>query len=67
MDPGTYDDADELMAEIQEKINAIGELNGKVRVLNQNNRIVLKAIGSAETASGQLADADISAIACGFG
>lgn len=60
VDPGTYDDADELMAEIQEKINAIGELNGKVRVLNQNNRIVLKAIGSAETASGQLADADIS-------
>ncbi|MEA4847795.1 MAG: flagellar filament capping protein FliD, partial [Clostridiaceae bacterium] len=60
VDPGTYADADALMAELQEKIDAVGELNGKVRVLNQNNRIVLKAIGSTGTASGTLAGAVIS-------
>lgn len=60
VDPGTYTDADELMAEVQEKIDNLGELKGKVRVLNQNNRIVLKAIGSTGTASGVLADAVIS-------
>lgn len=60
VDSGTYADADALAAEVQEKINTIGELNGNVRVLNQNNRIVLKPIGSTGTATGALADAVIS-------
>lgn len=60
LDTGVYADADAVMAEVQEKINLVPELNGKIRALNQNNRIVLKAIGSAGSASGALADADIS-------
>jgi len=60
VDPGTYADADALMAEVQEKINDIPGLDGKIRVLNQNNRLVLKAIGSEGTASGALAGAAVS-------
>lgn len=60
VDPGTYADADALMAKVQEKINAVGELNGKVRVLNQDNRIIMKAVGSSGTASGTLANAVVS-------
>ncbi len=60
VDPGTYADADALMAEVQDKINQIPEFDGKIRVLNQNNRIVLKAIGTAGTATGALTGADIS-------
>ena len=59
VDPGTYANADALMAAVQEKINGNSELNGNVRVLNQNNRMVLKAIGSTGTATGALADAVI--------
>lgn len=60
VDPGTYADADALMAAVQEKINSIPELNGNIRVLNQNNRLVLKTIGSTGTATGALASAVVS-------
>lgn len=60
VDPGTYADADALMAEVQEKIDNISGLNGNVRVLNQNNRLVLKAIGSTGTSSGTLSGTDVS-------
>lgn len=60
LDTGTYADAEAVMAEVQEKIDLIPEFNGKIRALNQNNRIVLKAIGSTGSATGTLKDADIS-------
>ena len=60
VDPGTYADADALMSAVQGKINENSELNGNIRVLNQNNSIVLKAIGSTGTAVGALADAAVS-------
>lgn len=60
LDEGLYADADAVMAELQEKINQIPELNGKIRVLNQGNYMVLKTIGAAGSATGTLKDADIS-------
>lgn len=55
-----YANADELLAEVQKKIDENPNLAGKVRALNQNNRIVLKAIGSNEvTAAGELTEANI--------
>lgn len=60
LDAGTYADADAVMAEVQEKINLVPELNGKVRVLNQGNYMVLKPIGVMGSATGTLANAVIS-------
>ena len=60
MDTGIYAGADAVMAKVQEKIDLVPEFNGKIRALNQNNRIVLKAIGSTGSATGTLKDADIS-------
>lgn len=60
LDTGTYQDADAIMSAVQEKVNLIPELDGKIRILNQNNRIVLKAVESAGSAAGILADTDIS-------
>lgn len=60
VDEGTYADADALMAKVQEKINSDSDLNGKVRVLNQSNKLVLKAIGSTGSASGTLANQNVT-------
>ena len=60
LDKGVYADADELMAEVQNKIDLIPEFDGKIRALNQNNRIVFKAIGSTGSATGILKDANIA-------
>jgi len=57
---GTYADADALMSEVQAKINNDPGLNGKVRVLNQSDRLVLKAIGSTGSASGALANQNVT-------
>lgn len=58
-----YASPDALAAEIQNQIDAIPAFSGKVRVLNQNNTISLKAIdtsGSGGSATGALATADIT-------
>lgn len=60
LDPGTYANADALMSAVQEKINNVPELNGKVRVQNLNNSLSLKVIGGTGTATGALADAVVS-------
>ncbi|HYF84371.1 MAG TPA: flagellar filament capping protein FliD [Clostridia bacterium] len=60
VDPGTYADADALAKKIQEKIDATAGLSGNIRVLNQNNYIVLKPIEAPAVTSGNLLGADIS-------
>lgn len=55
---GTYN-ADTLAKEIQNKINAAIGANDKIRVLNQNNTIVLKAIEAPAVASGSLTGINI--------
>lgn len=54
-----YSNADDLVKEIQQKIDdQFG--SGTIRVLNQNNKIVMKSIGSSGTASGTLTGINIS-------
>lgn len=60
VDPGTYADADALAKNIQEKIDAVSGLKDKVRVLNQNNAIVLKAIEAPTDATGDIVGVDVS-------
>ncbi|HEX3029892.1 MAG TPA: flagellar filament capping protein FliD [Clostridia bacterium] len=58
-----YAGSDDLAAEIQNQIDAIPAFSGKVRVLNQNNTISLKAIdtsGTGGSATGALATADLT-------
>lgn len=60
VDPGTYADTDALVKNIQEKIDGTVGLSGNIRVLNQNNYIVLKSIEAPAVTSGNLLGADIS-------
>ncbi len=60
VDPGTYADADALAKKIQEKIDGTAGLSGNIRVLNQNNYIVLKPIEAPAVTSGNLLGVDIS-------
>lgn len=57
---GVYADSNAIAAEIQNKIDAILAFSGKVRVLNQNNTLTLKAIQSTGSATGALSTADVS-------
>lgn len=59
LDTGTYADADAVVSAVQNKVDAAFGPD-KVRVLNWGGKIVLKAVGSAGTATGTLKDADIS-------
>lgn len=54
----TYTNTDDIIGEMQSRIDAAGFTEGTIRVVNRNNTIVLKVVGIAGTISGIGTDPD---------